>query len=475
MRRLWPFALVVLVGCSGGLPKETKKKLPENFSGVIDYRNATRQDHRGTWQASGFQPDGEEKIIFSQTIRPVKPPVLSPAELIVDGPAEDVETVRSMLWHLRSEVRRNHFPIREYGMAPFGTSNSLYFGHTFWDMDVWMLPAVVLLEPQAVRDMAMYRLNRLPEAKKRYRAYLAKTGKTQPSEGAQFPWESSISGKEVVAGDSIDEHHVSGSVLWGLKQAEKWGLADPRKVAEVQKLVANFYEARSESTTRGWEILNVMSPDELHKGDNDLYTNLIAQWSRNGCQWAGNVSYFLPKDEQTFLSFERDHLIVYKQAAAVLSVFPLQYPAAEAQAEKLVSRFEDKIVKNGIAMSDAIHATIWARGGNQERAYKAWQKSWKPFIREGLFSEKVRPVRTYFYTGAAGAINTVIYGFAGIRLDDRAPANAAAIIRLKSGAILSFKPCLPASWRSIQLKNVQIDGQTYTISIYPKQVTIRKI
>ena len=388
----------------------------------------------------------------------------------LEGPGEDQRFLRTIINRITSEAERDVLPVAKHGFAPFGLNNELYFGHTFWDMDVWVLPSMLFLQPDAVRSMNRYRLDRAAQAEKNAAEFFKK-----PNSGMMFPWESSVTGKETVRASSVKEHHISGSVLWGLNLSEQAGIAPPPEVGKVARGVAKFFENRSITGVSGREIKDVMSPDENHIGDNDLYTNLLAQWAMNGRKWDGPTKFKLPKDANSFLTYDNDNERGYKQAAAVLSIFPLQYPPAEKQARVMMERFEGKVSKNGPAMSDAIHATIWARLGEKEKAYNAWKRSWEPFVKgpQMLFSEKRSSERTYFYTGAAGCLNTVIYGFAGFRFDDKPLDGAVWRKKLKSGWWLSCKPCLPPKWESLMINPMIIDGQKYRVEITPEKVTIQ--
>lgn len=382
--------------------------------------------------------------------------------IAIDGPEIDSRFVQTALSHLYAASGRKKLPVKQYGFAPFGLNNSLYFGHTFWDMDVWVLPSMLFLQPEAVRQMNQYRLDRAEQAEMNAAEYFKR-----PDSGMKFPWESSVSGKETVPGPSQKEHHISGSVLWGLNLSEKAGIAAQGEVAKVAAGVGKFFSLRSVPGPNGREIKDVMSPDENHIGDNDLYTNLLAQWAMNGRKWERPSKFKLPKDAKSFLTYDGDPERGYKQAAAVLSIFPLQYPEAERQARVMMERFEGKVSKNGPAMTDAIHATIWARLGEKEKAYDAWKRAWEPFVRgpQMMFSEKRTSDRTYFYTGAAGCLNTVLYGFAGFRFDEKPAEGALWKKQLKSGWWISCKPQLPPKWKSLRISPMTIDGVKYNVEV----------
>jgi len=411
-------------------------------------------------------------------------------DIEIEGPVEDQQFIRSALFYLRSSIHPNG----KMSVSPMGLSSEIYNGHVFWDADIWVFPALALIDPGRAKVIPEYRLRLVKQAMQNHLDWLVAgkpigNGKLlgkpiDPKDlpkmdlpvAAKFPWESSVSGKETVPGPSRFQVHSTGSVAFSLQTASDLGLVSPREAQAVGDLAASFYRARS--TRRGpdapYEIKSTMSPDENHIGDNDLYTNLVALWCLGKDKW-GLHPYKLPKDDKTFLTYDNDGLRGYKQAAAVLSIWPLQYPPAEAQARAMMERFADKVTKNGPAMSDSVHALIWARLGEKDRAYQAWHDSWKPFVKPPflLFSEKRSSSRTYFTTGAAGSLNAVIYGFAGIRIDDKRAPNAQWSTPLNNGKVLSIAPNLPNEWKKITLKNLSILGKKYTVEIEGNSVKVQ--
>ena len=410
-------------------------------------------------------------------------------DIEIDGPVEDQQFLRSALFYLRSSIH----PTGQMSVSPMGLSSNIYNGHVFWDADIWVFPALALIDPQRAKVIPEYRLRLARHAMQNHVNWLVAgkpigNGKLlgkpiHPDDlkkmelpvAAKFPWESSVSGKETVPGPSRFQDHITGSVAWSVDQAASLGLADRYRAEALRALAKRFYDQRSTIGEAGLrEIKGTMSPDENHIGDNDLYTNLLAMWCQSDGHWPPKPSYKLPRDAQSFLTYEKDGLRGYKQAAAVLSIWPLQYPSAEAQAKVMMERFAGKVTKNGPAMSDSVHALIWARLGDKDKAYQAWHASWKPFVKSPflLFSEKRNSARTYFTTGAAGSLNAVIYGFAGIRVDDKKAPNARWSTPLLNGKVLSIAPNLPKEWKSLRLKGLKILGKPYSIEITGDQVKV---
>ena len=380
-------------------------------------------------------------------------------DIEIEGPVEDQQAVRSFLFYLRTAID----PKAGMSISPYGLSSTTYNGHIFWDADTWVFPALMLVDPLRAKSIIDYRRARADQAKKNADPFVSKLDASKPNAGLKFPWESGITGKEVAPGESKKEEHVSGDVAWAQHQAEALGIVTDS--GPIVRSVGTYYLARSvQSTPR--EMKDVMSPDEFHTGDNDLYTNLLAQWCANGGNWDGPIKFKLPKDEKSFLTYDHDPVKGYKQAAAVLSIYPLQFPEAEKQAKAMMGRFADKVTKNGPAMTESIHAIIWARIGEPEKAYETWHNSWKPFVFSPflLFSEKRSKPSTYFTTGAAGSLQTVLYGFLGIRLDSKQAPGAQWSQKLPTGDWLSIKPNLPKAWKSVKFKGFTLLGKRYTLT-----------
>lgn len=414
-------------------------------------------------------------------------------DIEIDGPVEDQQAIRSFMFYLRMAMH----PKGRMSVAPYALSNTTYNGHIFWDADIWVFPAMAFIDPERAKIIPDYRARKLPQAQKNFWEWMETgrpTGKGElgrlpmeamdmPVEGAKFPWESSVTGKETVPGPSKFQDHITGSVAWSYRQAEALGFA---KDIRILTHAGIFYRWRAEDKKwqDGLEIHGTMSPDEFHTGDNDLYTNLLAEWCVNRGAFAPPESspnrgrtwfrFKKPKDEKSFLTYDSDSVRGYKQAAAVLAIYPLQYPPAEKQALTMLDRFEDKVTPNGPAMSDSIHALIRARFGDAGEAYKTWHDSWKPFTDHAfmLFSEKRNKDSTYFVTGAAGSLQTVLYGFLGFRIDYQKEPGAVWTKQLKGGYWLSVKPNLPPAWKKVTFKNFHVLGKRYTLTATHDSATV---
>jgi hypothetical protein len=424
-------------------------------------------------------------------------------DIDIDGPVEDQQAVRSFLFYLRSAIA----PEGGRSVAPFGLSDSTYFGHVFWDADLWVMPALMLLDPPLAREIARYRVRMEPAARREFDAWARSlppggAGSEAPKEippagrsrgggsagrahgsgrdhqGLKYPWESSVTGRETVPGPSRFQHHISATVVFALERAAALGLVPQVDVERIGRGVARFLELRTEQGPRGREFKNTMSPDEHHTGDNDLYTNLLAEHvlRKYSANFRGQSPLEggkpglmkLPRDEKGFLAYDNDDLRGYKQAAAELAVYPLQFPPAIAEAGLILKRIAPKVTPNGPAMTDSIHAILEARHGNLEKAYEEWRRSWHDFTEAPflLFSEKRRKIVAYFTTGAAGSLQAVLFGFAGIHMG-KSPADGATWkIPLENGFWLSgTKGRLPSGWKSLTIRGLQVLGKRYNLEV----------
>ena len=81
-----------------------------------------------------------------------------------------------------------------------GSEGMDYQGHIFWDMETWIYPVILLLQPSAAKDMLNYRVNRMSEAYERARV--------DGYAGLRFPWESAFTGK-IKRVTLVDLYHVN--------------------------------------------------------------------------------------------------------------------------------------------------------------------------------------------------------------------------------------------------------------------------
>lgn len=366
-----------------------------------------------------------------------------PGAISLEGPSEDQAAINSMVSALRMSLGYGD------GFLPFGRTHDKYKDHLFWDADVWIMPAVALLSP----DSASFLQDRRVAS-----ALVLDPGYVK------FPWEADERGEEGGTGPTTNQLHVSASVAWGSNFTRSLGITR----SSLDQGIADYYLSVIDRTMSPAELRDIVSVDEYKEdADNDLYTNIaIEQVLRRA---GHDIRMKRPKDETgLLLTYDNDERISYKQTAALLAIWPLQDAEAEAQADRMLAEYADKVIEKGPAMSESIHALLYARQGDAEEAYRRWHKSWKPYMRSLMqFSEKPNTNETYFMTGAAGCLNAVIYGFCGIRIDESDPGDKSWKRQLKSGAWISAAPHLPEQWEAVTLESIQVDGEELTLRFLP--------
>src|SRR6201996_4054326 len=125
------------------------------------------------------------------------------SDILIDGDDAMQRDIRLMLYHLYSFAREG----TANSLSPMGLSGLGYNGHTFWDTEIWMYPALLLLQPKIAASLMEYRFQRLPAA--------LKNAADHGYKGAMFPWESAASGNEetpVWALSGPFEHHITADV-----------------------------------------------------------------------------------------------------------------------------------------------------------------------------------------------------------------------------------------------------------------------
>ncbi len=428
-----------------------------------------------------LEPQRDESVLTESISEATRSDPGSWIEL--DGPFFDQVAIASLSQIIGRSLQNGARPMA----GPFSTTNSRYSGCTFWDADLWMMPSVSLFQPASAARFADMRLSQVNEARKLADAYQkagfpklvtesrrrTRFGGPPNAAGAslssmiRFPWEADGFGREAGGTESVLQEHISGSVWLGLNFAAQLGLAEISRVEKVRQGVSAWYLARSQPTQEGRSLKGVMSPDESAIADDDLFTNLLAQTLTG-------EDFVLPRDSESLLNYQKDKVSGYKQHAGLLSLFPLQNPKAERESEAMLKRFSGLTAPDGPAMSVSLEALLWARQGGSKKAYKLWLESWQKYGRTGVFTERPKGGEDVFVTGAAGCLNAVLYGFAGIRLDSAPLAGAPWTKKLKSGAWLSIKPNLPQEWKKLTLNNVHLNGETFKIRISGDQVLVSK-
>ncbi|MDQ6903332.1 MAG: glycoside hydrolase family 65 protein [Bacteroidota bacterium] len=382
------------------------------------------------------------------------------SDIIIEGDDASQRDVHSAMYHLYSFVREG----TAYSSSPMGLSGLGYNGHVFWDAELWMFPAILVLHPEMAKSMIEYRYERLAEAKHNAFAHGYK--------GAMYPWESAASGNEetpVWALSGPFEHHITADVAiaawnyFAVTQDTAW-LTE--KGYPIIKECADFWASRVEKNGPGkYDIKNVVAADEWAENvDNNAFTNAAA---KANLRYAIMAAQILKKPvDSDWVDVEKNIPILklsngvtsefaayqgekIKQADVNLLAYPLKEITDPQQIKKDLEYYESRIGEGSPAMTHAIFALLYARLGEPSKAWNAFQESFIPNKKNpfGVLSESAGGTNPYFATGAGGFLQSVLMGFGGL---DITP-----------GGIVQIKTSLPKQWKSLTLTGIGKDGKTF--------------
>ncbi|MFW5941783.1 MAG: beta-phosphoglucomutase [Chloroflexota bacterium] len=210
-------------------------------------------------------------------------------DVLVEGDGEAQLALRFNLFQLQVAAPRHDDRVSIGAKTLSGLG---YRGHVFWDTEIFILPFFIYTQPHIARNLLMYRYHTLPGARRKARA--------NGYRGAQYAWESALSGDEVTPSwvpDSRDkglvriwtgdiEIHISADVAYAV--VKYWRVTGDDDFmrdygAEIVLDTARFWadraELEEEDGQRRYSYRDVIGPDEYHEHvDNNVYTNRMAQW-----------------------------------------------------------------------------------------------------------------------------------------------------------------------------------------------------
>jgi len=385
------------------------------------------------------------------------------SDIIIDGDPQAQQDVHSMLYHLYAFSREG----TGYSLSPMGLSGLGYNGHVFWDADLWMFPALLVMHPALARNMVEYRYNRLDEAKRNAFSHGYK--------GAMFPWESAETGVEetpVWALSGPFEHHITADVAlaaWNyfcVTQDTAW-LRE--KGWPILSSTADFWASRVERNgPHQYDIKNVVAADEWAENvDNNAFTNAAAIANLQAATAAANIlSMSANADWQQVAAnipvlkmsdgITQEHAQYkgegIKQADVNLLAYPLKTITDTTQIRKDLEFYSTRVPNEGTpAMTQGIFALLYSRLGNGDKAYHWFKDAYEPNLNPPfrVIAETKGGTNPYFATGAGGILQAVLMGFGGLDITPQ--------------GIGQIKTALPKQWKSLTLKGIGPDKKTYVI------------
>ena len=385
------------------------------------------------------------------------------SDIVIEGDAQSQQDIHSMLYHLYSFTREG----TALSPSPMGLSGLGYNGHVFWDTELWMFPAILVLHPELAKSMIEYRYQRLEAAKR--------NAFSKGYKGAMYPWESAETGVEetpVWALSGPFEHHITacvGIAAWNyycVTQDKNWL---KEKGWPILSATADFWASRVERNGAGkYDIKNVVAADEWAENvDNNAFTNAAAKANLHyateaakvlsitaNADWmnvANNIPILKMPDGVT-----KEHATYkgegIKQADVNLLAYPLKEITDPQQIRKDVDYYSTRIPDEGTpAMTQAIFTLLYARLGDKDKAWHWFKDAYIPNLNPPfrVIAETKGGTNPYFGTGAGGILQSVMMGFGGLEITPK--------------GIIQVQTSLPKQWKSLTIKGVGVEQKTFAV------------
>lgn len=209
------------------------------------------------------------------------------ADIVIEGDDDNQVATRFVTYHILIAAPRED---ERVSIGAKTLSGLGYKGHVFWDTELFVVPPLVLSQPQLARNLLMYRYHNLQGARNKAQA--------NGYEGAMFPWESTDTGEETTpqwsdpqpdgtririwTGDS--EQHISTDIAYAVKLYHDFTGDDTFMAqygAEIILDTAVFWGSRVEYNREQdrYEISQQIGPDEYHENvDNSTFVNRMVVW-----------------------------------------------------------------------------------------------------------------------------------------------------------------------------------------------------
>ncbi|MBK7104773.1 MAG: glycoside hydrolase family 65 protein [Ignavibacteriae bacterium] len=395
-------------------------------------------------------------------------------DIVIEGDNDLQKIIHSMIFYLLCSAEAN----TNFGIPAMGLSTSGYFGHIFWDSDIYMFPPILLMHPEIAKSLVAFRYRTLQNA--------IENAKINNYKGAMYPWESDEIGKETTPffayQNAVKENHIVGDVAfaqWQYFCATKDTSYISNFGAEIIRQTADFWLSRVtfNADKDRYEIHNIISVSESEKDvNNETYTNSIAKINLD---LAVKISELLnlqinPEwkkvSDKMFIPFdsEKEFHPMYENANAgegtsklwssVVNLldYPLRIPMTENTKRNDLVHAVKSLEVNGAGAMMGINflSIIAAELGNDSLLNLTINKTLKGYLKPpfNVLSETHQNKSVNFLTGAGSFLQQVIFGYTGLRITDE-------------GIVEKYKPMLPEKVKKLTLKNFTINNQKCDIVI----------
>lgn len=395
-------------------------------------------------------------------------------DIIIEGDDELQKIVHSMIFYLLCSANSG----TNFAIPPMGLSSAGYYGHIFWDSDIYMVPPLLLMHPKIAKSLVKFRYNTLLAA--------IENAELNNYKGAMYPWESDEIGNETTPffayQNALKENHIVGDVAfaqWQYFSATKDTNYLREFGAEIIRRTADFWLSRVTYNMQKdrYEIHDIVSVSEDEQDvNNETYTNSIAKINLDlafktsrilnlpvNPEWQ-NVS------DKMFIPFnaEKEFHPLYESAGAGegasrfwssvvnLLAYPLQIDMSENTKRNDLHHAVKSLEIHGAGAMMGINflSIIAAELGSDSLMNYTINKTLKGYLKPpfNVLSETHENKSVNFLTGAGSFLQQVIFGYTGLRITDK-------------GVEEKFSPMLPKRVKKLILKNFTINDNKYDIII----------
>lgn len=448
------------------------------------------------------------------------------ADIEIDGDPDLQLAVRFSLFHLMGSAADEG----EAAVGARGLTGPGYRGHVFWDADTFVLPFFAATHPASARAMLEYRIRRLDVALERARREGLR-GARFPWESARTGedvtprWVRDRAGRVVPIRTGQLEEHIVGQVALAACTYVDWTGDEAFAAGPGLRLLVETARWWASSARRAPDgrahLFGVIGPDEYHEPvDDNAFTNVLARWNltraaaeveERGADDLGvgaeevaawrdlagalvdgyDPSTGVYEEFARFFDLEplliaevaprrpivadlllgRDRVMaaqVVKQADVLMLHHLLPEEVVPGSLEPNLRYYEPRTA-HGSSLSPAIHAALFARVRDHDRALEALHLA----ARIDLDDLTLTTASGLHVATMGGLWQALVYGFAGLR---------------PRAGHLAVDPRLPPAWsglgvrvrflgRRVQVRiehdrlhlvadgpvGIEVDGRTYTV------------
>ncbi|CAD5114394.1 DgyrCDS3529 [Dimorphilus gyrociliatus] len=336
--------------------------------------------------------------------------------------------------------------------SAWGGANDPYKGHVMWDSEMYIIPSVVLFHPEHVKHMLWYRGHVSANAKVAAEA----DGITK---GNKYPWRSGTSGKDVTPNcpDCANRLYVNGAIAFAVRTF----FSATRDRDYITNLEYKGCDLMIESARylaekalydpkKGRYVINeVTGPDEYHKNiNNNAFTNVLASLAIHyaryfACQCEKPEAEIIPetyiqKALYMYLPFDISRRLHYQfegfqdrppservsQADTIMLGYPLNWNMSMDIYRNDLEYYETKTDQSTSALTWSFFTVGWKWIEETSKAKSFFLKSYQDFVVQpfkvwteyGDHSNVQNEGAVNFLPGMGGFLQSIIFGFAGVRI-----------------------------------------------------------